>query len=59
MIATALAFTPIPVAILTAAGSGTALQQPVNVQGGLVSGVAGKHAGITAFKGVRLPRRRR
>jgi para-nitrobenzyl esterase len=28
------------------------LNQPVKVQGGLVSGVPGKHAGITAFRGV-------
>lgn len=31
---------------------GGALSQPVKVQGGQVSGVPGKHAGITAFRGV-------
>src|SRR6188472_2934399 len=31
---------------------GGGLNQPVKVQGGQVSGVPGKHAGITAFRGV-------
>jgi para-nitrobenzyl esterase len=38
--------------ILVAASASGAIQQPVRVEGGLVSGVPGKDPSITAFKGI-------